>query len=101
MWLFGDRGIPSNYRQMQGYSGHTFKLFNKKGEWVYCQFHLLSQQGVEFLTQEKATELAGSQPDHHTKDLFDAIERGDFPKWKCYVQSKSSPANRQPAIGQR
>jgi catalase len=88
MWLFGDRGIPDGYRKMQGYSGHTFKLVNKAGEWVYAQTHLLSQQGVEFLTQEKATELAGKAPDYATKDLFEAIDKGDFPKWKIYVQSK-------------
>jgi len=87
MWLFGDRGIPDGYRKMQGYSGHTFKLVQKDGTWVYAQIHLLSQQGVEFLTQEKATELAGTSPDYATKDLFDAIERGDFPKWKVYVQT--------------
>ena len=87
MWLFGDRGIPNGYRKMQGYSGHTFKLVNKQGTWVYAQIHLLSQQGVEFLTQEKATELAGSTPNYATQDLFKAIEAGDFPKWKLYVQT--------------
>lgn len=86
MHLMGDRGIPDGYRKMQGYSGHTFKFVNKKGDWVYVQIHLLSQQGVEFLTQEKATELAGSCPNYATKDLFEAIDRGDFPKWKTYVQ---------------
>ena len=84
MFLMGDRGIPASYRKMQGYSGHTFKMVNKAGEWVYVQFHLLSQQGVENFTQEEA----GQQPpDYHTQDLFEAIEKGDFPKWKCYVQT--------------
>ncbi|BFZ55903.1 hypothetical protein PYCC9005_002944 [Savitreella phatthalungensis] len=83
MFLMGDRGIPASYRKMQGYSGHTFKMINKAGDWVYVQFHLLSQQGVENLTQEQAAELP---PDSHTQDLFEAIERGDFPKWKVYVQ---------------
>jgi len=87
MWLFGDRGIPNGYRKMQGYSGHTFKLTNKQGKWVYAQIHLLSQQGVEFLTQEKATELAGTTPNYATKDLFEAIDKGDFPRWKTYVQT--------------
>jgi len=90
MWLMGDRGIPDGYRKMQGYSGHTFKMINKAGEWVYCQIHMLSQQGVEFLTQEKGTELAGSAPDYATQDLFEAIDKGDFPKWKCYVQTMTA-----------
>lgn len=87
MWLFGDRGIPNGYRKMQGYSGHTFKLINKKGEWVYAQIHCLSQQGVEFLTQDKATVLAGTTPNYAIKDLYEAIDRGDFPKWKTYIQT--------------
>jgi catalase len=54
MILMGDRGIPDGYRLIYGYLGHTVKLINKAGEWVYCQFHMLSQQGTKFLTQEEA-----------------------------------------------
>lgn len=71
---------------MQGYSGHTLKMVNKSGKWVYVQIHCLSQQGVAFLSQEKAGELAGSARDYATKDLFEAIDRGECPEWKCYVQ---------------
>jgi len=55
MILVGDRGIPDGYRFMHGYLGHTVKLVNKKGEWVYCQFHMKSQQGTKFITQEDST----------------------------------------------
>lgn len=87
MILMGDRGIPDGYRKMHGYSGHTFKLVNKSGEWVYCQIHLISDQGTAFLTQEKAGELAGSTPNYAIKDLFEAIDKGDYPSWTCYVQT--------------
>lgn len=66
MILFGDRGVPDGYRKMHGYSGHTFKMVNKDGDWVYCQIHLISQQGTGFLEQSKAGELAGSTPDYAT-----------------------------------
>lgn len=80
---------------MQGYSGHTLKMVNKAGKWVYVQIHCLSQQGVAFLTQERAAELAGTAPDYATKDLFDAINRGDYPEWKCYVQGMRPEALQQ------
>lgn len=66
MILFGDRGVPNGYRKMHGYSGHTFKMVNKDGDWVYCQIHLISQQGTDFLEQSKAGELGGSAPDYAT-----------------------------------
>ena len=87
MILMGDRGIPDGYRFMHGFSGHTFKLINKAGDWVYAQIHCLSNQGTKFLTQEKGEELAGSTPDYATQDLFEAIERGEYPSWKCCIQS--------------
>ncbi|PMD34934.1 catalase-domain-containing protein [Hyaloscypha variabilis F] len=87
MILMGDRGIPDGYRFMHGYYGHTVKLVNKNGEWVYCQFHMKSQQGTKFLTQE---ECAEKSPDYSQKDLYNAIESGDFPKWSLVVQTMSA-----------
>jgi catalase len=84
MILMGDRGIPDGYRFMHGYLGHTIKLVNKKNEWVYCQLHMKSMQGIKFITQE---ESAKHSPDYSGKDLFEAIERGDFPKWTMEVQT--------------
>ncbi|KAG4436571.1 hypothetical protein IFR05_007966 [Cadophora sp. M221] len=84
MILMGDRGIPDGYRHMHGYLGHTVKLINKKGEWVYCQFHMKSQQGVQFITQEDS---ANYSPDHSQKDLYESIAKGDFPKWTLEVQT--------------
>lgn len=87
MILFGDRGIPDGFRHMHGYYGHTLKLVNKNGEWVYAQFHLLSDQGVKTLTAEDA---AGLSPDYGTKDLFQAIDRKEYPSWTMKVQTMSA-----------
>ncbi|KKY19599.1 putative peroxisomal catalase [Diplodia seriata] len=84
MILMGDRGIPDGYRFMNGYSGHTMKLVNAKGDWVYAQFHFKSRQGNKFLTQEEA---GTKSPDHSQKDLYYAIEEGNYPGWDCYVQT--------------
>ncbi len=84
MILMGDRGIPDGYRKMHGYYGHSLKLINKNGEWVYCQLHMKSQQGTAFITQEDS---ANKSPDYSQKDLFEAIESGDFPKWSVEVQT--------------
>lgn len=85
-WLFGDRGIPATYRHMNGYSSHTFSLWNAKGERFWVKWHFKTQQGIRCLTEEEATRLAGENPDFHRQDLWDAIERGDYPKWTVYVQ---------------
>jgi catalase len=87
MILMGDRGIPDGYRFMHGYYGHSIKLVNKNGEWVYCQLHMKSQQGTKFITQEDS---ANKSPDYSQKDLFEAIERGDFPKWSVEVQTMTA-----------
>lgn len=84
MILMGDRGIPDGYRFMHGYAGHTLKLVNKDNQWVYAQIHMKSQQGTKFLTQE---ESASKSPDYSQKDLYEAIEKGDFPKWSVEVQT--------------
>ena len=84
--LFSDRGTPDGYRHMHGFSSHTFSLINAKLERFYVKWHFLTLQGIKNLTAEQAEELAGSQPDYATKDLFDAIERGDFPRWRVCVQ---------------
>lgn len=87
MHLFSDRGTPANYRQMNGYSGHTYKWINDKGEFVYVQIHMISDQGIKNLTNDEAVKLSGENPDHAQDDLFDAIKNGDYPSWTCYVQT--------------
>jgi len=84
MILMGDRGIPDGYRFMHGYAGHTLKFINKDGDWVYTQVHMKSQQGTKFITQEDSAEKS---PDYSQKDLYEAIEKGDYPKWSVEVQT--------------
>lgn len=84
--LFSDRGLPDGYRFMHGFGSHTFSLWNKSGERYWVKFHFKSMQGIKNLTPEKAAELAGTDPDYAGRDLFEAIEKKDFPKWKLSIQ---------------
>jgi len=84
--LFSDRGTPRSYRHMNGYSSHTFKWYNAAGEVFWVQYHFKTEQGIENLTREEATRLAGEDPNHATNDLYATIAKGDFPSWKVCVQ---------------
>ena len=84
--LFSDRGTPKGYRHMNGYGGHAFKWWNNKGEYVWVKVHLKTVQGILNFTRQEATRLAGENPDYATDDLFQAIERGDYPAWDVQVQ---------------
>ncbi len=84
--LFSDRGIPDGYRFMDGFGSHTFSMINSKNERCYVKYHFKTKQGIRNLTPAKAKELAGSDPEHSQRDLFEAIERKEFPKWKMQIQ---------------
>ncbi len=84
--LFSDRGIPKSYRFMNGYGSHTFKWYNNQGEYVWVKYHFKTEQGIENLTREEAAVLKGKDPDHATRDLYEAIERGETPSWRVEVQ---------------
>lgn len=81
-----DRGIPKSYRHMNGYGSHTFSLINAQNERVWVKFHFKTAQGIEILTNEEATEIIGKDRESHQRDLFNAIEEGDFPKWYMKIQ---------------
>lgn len=85
MFLFGDRGTPDGFRHMNGYGSHTFKLVNKDGEAVYCKFHVKAKK-IQNLPAEVADRLMGEDPDYSIRDLYDAIENGDFPEWNFMIQ---------------
>ncbi len=85
-WLFGDRGIPASYRHMNGYGSHTFQWVNASGEQFFVKYHFKTDQGIKCLTSEEASRIAGSNPESHTADLMEAIDRGDFPSWTLRVQ---------------
>jgi catalase len=84
--LFSDRGIPATYRHMNGYSSHTYKWYNDRGEYYWVQYHFKTDQGIRNLTREEAEAMRGKDPDHATRDLYDAIERKEYPSWTLEVQ---------------
>ncbi|CRL46407.1 Catalase [Sodalis glossinidius str. 'morsitans'] len=95
--LFSDRGIPDGYRFMHGFGSHTYSLINADGERVFIKWHFKTLQGIKNLTVEEAGRLAGSDPDYAQRDLFSAIERGDYPRWRVCIQlmTEQEAAQRQ------
>ena len=86
MWVMSDRGIPRSYRMMQGFGVHTFRLVNKQGESVFCKFHWKPLQGTHSLFWDEAVKISGADPDFHRRDLWEAIESGEFPEWELGLQ---------------
>lgn len=81
-----DRGIPRSYRYMHGFGSHTFSMINAANERVWVKFHLVCQQGIENLTDAEAEAVIAKDRESNQRDLMEAIERGDYPKWKMYIQ---------------
>ncbi|WP_104741713.1 catalase [Helicobacter ailurogastricus] len=84
--LMSDRGIPKSYRHMNGYGSHTFSLINEKDERFWVKFHFKTLQGIKNLTSQEAAKIRMHDMDSHQRDLFEAIENKDFPKWRFCVQ---------------
>src|SRR6204780_1896576 len=84
--LMGDRGIPKTWRQMNGYSSHTYMWVNAKGQKFWVKYHFKTDQGIDFLPQAEADRLAGADGDYHMRDLYEAIERKDYPSWTLKMQ---------------
>jgi catalase len=85
-YLMGDRGLPTSWREMNGFGSHTYQWINAKGKKVWIKYHFHSQQGIKNLDNAQAAQIAGNDADHYLRDLFDAIARGDFPKWTVSIQ---------------
>jgi len=85
-YLMGDRGLPKSWREMQGYGSHTYQWINAAGERFWVKYHFKSRQGDLHLDAETAEAIAGADADYYRRDLYEAIERGDFPKWDLFVQ---------------
>ncbi len=84
--VMSDRGIPKSYRHMHGFGSHTYSFWNEAGDRYWVKFHFRTQQGIENLSDAEAAEAVGTDRETHQRDLYEAIERGDFPKWKLYIQ---------------
>jgi catalase len=84
--LFADRGLPTNYRQMHGFGSHTYSFINANNERFWVKFHFKSMQGIANLTNAEGAGIVGDDRESHQRDLFEAIERGEYPKWRFGVQ---------------
>ncbi len=84
--IMSDRGLPSSFRHMHGFGSHTFSFINAENQRHWVKFHFVCQQGIKNLTDEEAAKLIGMNRESHQQDLFESIEKGDFPKWKLCVQ---------------
>ncbi|MFI2782384.1 catalase [Streptomyces sp. ALB3] len=87
--LFSPRGIPADYRHMQGFGVNTYKWVNDEGHTVLVKYHWMPKQGVASMTEEDAANVQATELGHATKDLYEAIGRGDFPEWELVVQMMS------------
>jgi catalase len=81
-----ERGIPRSYRHMHGFGSHTFSMINVDGERFWVKFHWVTQQGIECLTDAEAEAIVAKDRESHQRDLYDAIDRGDYPKWTLKIQ---------------
>lgn len=86
MWVMSDRGIPRSYRMMQGFGVHTFRLVNAEGASHFVKFHWKPKLGTHSLVWDEAVKISGADPDFHRRDLWDAIESGEFPEWELGLQ---------------
>ena len=86
MWVMSDRALPRSYRMMEGFGVHTFRLVNEQGVSHFVKFHWKPLLGVHSVAWDEAQNISGKDPDFHRRDLWDAIEAGDFPEWELGLQ---------------
>jgi catalase len=86
MWVMSDRGLPRSFATMQGFGIHTFRFINAKGQSSFVKFHFKPKKGVHSLVWDEAQKIAGKDADFNRRDLYEAINRGDFPEWEFGVQ---------------
>lgn len=97
--VMSDRGIPSSYRHMHGFGSHTFSMINAANERVWVKFHFKTRQGIENMTDAEAEAVIAKDRESHQRDLYESIEKGNFPRWTLYIQvmsqeqAKANPFN--------
>ncbi len=87
MWVMSDRAIPRSFRFMEGFGVHTFRFVNAKGRSTFVKFHWKPKLGMQSVLWDEAVKINGADPDFHRRDLWNAIEKGDFPEWELGVQA--------------
>ncbi len=86
MWAMSDRGLPRSYRMMEGFGVHTFRLINETEESQFVKFHWRPKLGTAAVVWDEAVKISGADPDYHRRDLWEAIDQGDFPEWELGFQ---------------
>ncbi len=86
MWIMSDRAIPRSLRFMEGFGVHTFRLVNAEGEAHFVKFHWKPKQGMQSVTWDEAVKINGADPDYHRRDMWTALQSGDFPEWELGLQ---------------
>ena len=86
LWIMSDRTIPRSFRFMEGFGVHTFRMINAEGKSTFVKFHWKPKQGLQSVVWNEALKLNGADPDFHRRDLWDAIQMGDFPEWEIVLQ---------------
>jgi catalase len=86
MWIMSDRAIPRSFRFMEGFGVHTFRLVNAEGRSTFVKFHWKPKQGLQSVVWNEAVKINGADPDFHRRDLWDAIQQGDYPEWELGLQ---------------
>jgi len=84
--LFSDRGLPKSYRHVNGYGSHTYSFINAAGKRFWVKFHFKTQQGIKCITNKEAEAIVARDRESNQRDLYEAIERKDYPRWKVQVQ---------------
>ncbi|HLQ17380.1 MAG TPA: catalase [Tabrizicola sp.] len=86
MWQMSDRTIPRSFRTMEGFGVHTFRLVNSEGASTFVKFHWKPRQGLQSVVWDEAVKINGADPDHHRRDLWEALTTGDHPQWDLCLQ---------------
>ena len=86
LWVMSDRAIPRSFRMMQGFGVHSFRFVNEAGESRFVKFHWNPKAGTHSLAWDEAVKISGADPDFHRRDLWEAIEAGDYPEWELGIQ---------------
>ncbi|MET0664036.1 MAG: catalase [Acidimicrobiales bacterium] len=86
LWVMSDRAIPRSFRFMEGFGVHTFRFVNAQGKSTFVKFHWKPKQGLQSVLWDEAVKINGADPDFHRRDLWDAVEQGDFPEWELGIQ---------------
>ena len=84
--VMSERGIPKSFRHMHGFGSHTYSMINADNERVWVKFHFRTQQGVENLTDAEAAQVMGGDRESHGRDLMNAVDSGNYPRWTLYIQ---------------